>query len=171
MKTIIIDDKKIQISDESYEAFKKQFVTKDKAILWKPEIGQPYHYINSTGGVVFSHWDNSYNENYYYDMGNIFKTQQEAQEALDTGWVAKRKAEVKLLRFIAENDLEFEPDWDSDNENKCYVLYSHDNRGFQVTGSCRHQHSILPYFKSREDAQKVIDAMTPELKILFGVKG
>lgn len=170
MKTITIDDKKIEISDESYEAFKKQFVTKDKAILWKPEIGQPYHYINSTGGVVFSHWDNSYNENYYYDMGNIFKTQQEAQEALDTGWVAKRKAEVKILRFIAENDLEFEPDWDNDNVNKYYVYYSHDSRSFGETGSCRQQHSILPYFKSRENAQKVIDAMTPELKVLFGVK-
>lgn len=170
MKTITIDDKKIEISDESYEAFKKQFVTKDKAILWKPKVRQPYHYISSAGCVAFSHWVNYYNESYYYDIGNIFKTKGEAQEALDTGWLAKRKAEVKILRFIAENDLEFEPDWDTNDANKYYVYYSYDSRGFQVTESCRHQHSILPYFKSREDAQKVIDAMTPELKILFGVK-
>ena len=170
MKTITIDDKKMEISDESYEAFKKQFVTKDKAILWKPNVGEGYYYLAIEGLAYNTTGWNTIHDRYCYELGNIFKTKEEAQEALETGWVAKRKAEVKLLRFIAENDLEFEPDWDSDNENKCYVLYSHDNRGFQVTGSCRHQHSILPYFKSREDAQKVIDAMTPELKILFGVK-
>lgn len=167
MKTIIIDDKKIEISDESYEAFKKQFVTKDKAILWKPEIGQPYHYINSAGGVEFSHWTNLYRENYYYDIGNTFKTKEEAQEALDTGWVAKRKAEVKILRFIAENDLE--RDWEAGEPN--YGLYYHNReREFDYLSLSNDRHSILPYFKSREDAQKVIDAMTPELKILFGVK-
>lgn len=170
MKTITIDDKKIEISDESYEAFKKQFVTNDKAILWKPKVGQPYHYINDAGCTDHSYWNNYYSENYYYDIGNIFKTKEEAQEALDTGWVAKRKAEVKILRFIAENDLEFEPDWDNEGAYKYYVYYSHDNRGFQVAESCRRQYSILPYFKSKEDAQKVIDAMTPELKILFGVR-
>lgn len=170
MKTITIDDKKIEISDESYEAFKKQFMTKDKAILWKPEGNDGYFYIDDYGDICTSRGGGSGTE-FRHELGNTFKTKEEAQEALDTGWVAKRKAEVKILRFIAENDLEFEPDWDSDNENKCYVLYSHDNRGFQVTGSCRHQHSILPYFKSREDAQKVTDAMTPELKVLFGVKG
>jgi len=170
MKTITIDDKKIEISDESYEAFKKQFVTKDKAILWKPEIGQLYHYISGAGRTDYSYWNKSYSVRYHYDIGNIFKTKEEAQEALDTGWVAKRKAEVKLLRFIAENDLEFGPDWDDDDEDKYCVRYSHDSRSFQIGESCTQQYSILPHFKSREDAQKVIDAMTPELKILFGVK-
>ena len=36
-ETIIIDDKRKEISDESYEGFKKQFRIKDKTILWKPE--------------------------------------------------------------------------------------------------------------------------------------
>lgn len=167
MKTITIDDKKIEISDESYEAFKKQFVTKDKAILWKPEIGQPYHYISSAGCVAFSHWDNLYNESYYYDIGNIFKTKEEAQEALDTGWVAKRKAEVKILRFIAENDLEW--DWEAGESN--YSLYYDSRAGeFGCVTLSNDRHSILPSFKSGLHAQKVTDAMTPELKILFGVK-
>lgn len=170
MKTITIDDKKIEISDESYEAFKKQFVTKDKAILWKPEKNGRYYYVNGDGVDNYRFCYPDGGDRYNLETGNTYKTKEEAQEALDTGWVAKRKAEVKLLRFIAENDLEFEPDWDNEGSNKCYVFYSHDNRGFQVTGCCRHQHSILPYFKSREDAQKVIDAMTPQLKILFGVK-
>ena len=165
MKTITIDDKKIEISDESYEAFKKQFVTKDKAILWKPEIGQPYHYISSAGCVAFSHWDNLYNESYYYDIGNIFKTKEEAQEALDTGWVAKRKAEVKILRFIAENDLE------GSNEDDRYVMFYDPDDGIFRSAKARWvSRGDAIHFKSMSDAQKVIDAMTPELKILFGVK-
>ena len=168
MKTIIIDDKKIEISDESYEAFKKQFVTKDKAILWKPEIGQLYHYISSVGCVAFSHWVNSYNESHYYDIGNIYKTKEEAQEALDTGWVAKRKAEVKILRFIAENDLEFEVDV---NDPKIFsIFYDFSNGVFSYSYSTMHLDNTLPTFRTGTDAQKVIDAMTPELKILFGVK-
>lgn len=39
MKKIIIDGKEIEISDESYEAFKKQFV---KGGVWKPEMGDNY---------------------------------------------------------------------------------------------------------------------------------
>ena len=66
----------------------------------------------------------------------------------------KKKAEVKILRFIAENDLEFEPDWGDYGANKYYVFYSHDSRSFGETGSCSYQHSILPYFKSMKDAQK-----------------
>ena len=171
MKTIIIDDKKIQISDESYEAFKKQFVTKDKAILWKPEGNDVYFYIDDYGDICTRSWGGKGTEfRFRHGLGNTFKTKEEAQEALETGWVVKRKAEVRILRFIAENDLEFEPDWDSDDVRKYYVYYHHDNRSFQVSGNCRQQHSILPYFKSEEDAQRVIDAMTPELKILFGVK-
>ena len=170
MKTITIDDKKIEISDESYEAFKKQFMTEDKAILWKPNVGEGYYYLAIEGLAYNTTWWNNIHDRYCYEMGNVFKTKEEAQEALDTGWVAKREAEVKLLRFIAENDLEFGPDWDDDDEDKCCVRYSHDSRSFQIGESCTQQYSILPHFKSREDAQKVIDAMTPELKILFGVK-
>lgn len=170
MKTITIDDKKIEISDESYEAFKKQFVTKDKAILWKPEEGERYHCVTSVVDVVWFCWYGTGTDRYYWEMGNILKTKEEAEEALKTGWIAKRKAEVRILRFIAENDLEFEPDWTNDDANKYYAYYEHVSGRFEVTGCCEIQHSILPHFKSREDAQKVIDAMTPELKILFGVK-
>ena len=169
MKTIIIDDKKIEISDEAYEAFKKQFVTKDRAILWKPEGNDGYFYIDAYGDICTNHKSGSGTE-FRHELGNIFKTKEEAQEALDTGWIAKRKAEVKILRFIAENDLEFEPDWDSDDKDKYCARYFHGSRSFQITESYSYQHSILPYFKSKEHAQKVIDAMTPELKILFGVK-
>lgn len=170
MKTITIDDKKIEISDESYEAFKKQFVTKDKAILWRPEDGERFYCVSTYGAAEYYVWENSGWQIQDWELGNIFKTKEEAEEALKTGWIAKRKAEVKILRFIAENDLEFEPDWDNDDVNKYYVYYPHDNRSFQVSGNWCHQRSILPYFKSKEHAQKVIDAMTPELKVLFGVK-
>lgn len=167
MKTIIIDDKKIEISDESYEAFKKQFVTKDKAILWKPEKNGRYYYVNGDGVANYRFCYPDGGDRYNLETGNTYKTKEEAQEALDTGWVAKRKAEVKLLRFIAENDLEW--DWEAGESN--YGLY-YDSRAreFDCLNLLNDRHSILPYFKSREDAQKVIDAMTPELKILFGVK-
>ena len=101
MKTIIIDDKKIEISDESYEAFKKQFVTKDKTILWKPEGNDVYFYIDDYGDICTRSWDGSGTEfRFRHELGNSSK-QRRSTKALDTGWIAKRKAEVKILRFIS----------------------------------------------------------------------
>lgn len=169
MKTITIDDKKIEISDESYEAFKKQFVTKDKAILWEPEKAKDYYIVSQGGSISSFRW---YSENDFdihnQKMGNIFKTKEEAEEALKTGWIAKRKAEVEILRFIAENGLEYS--WIKGKRNYLLV-YCHLTNAFIAYSWEYYQHSILPYFKSESDAQKVIDAMTPQLKILFGVKG
>ena len=165
MKTITIDDKKIEISDESYEAFKKQFVTKDKAILWKPNVGEGHYYLTIEGLAYNTTGWNTIHDRYCYELGNIFKTKEEAQEALDTGWVAKRKAEVKLLRFIAENDLE------GSNEDDRYVMFYDPDDGIFRSAKARWvSRGDAIHFKSMSDAQKVIDAMTPELKILFGVK-
>ncbi len=166
MKTITIDDKKIEISDESYEAFKKQFVTKDKAILWKPEIGQTYWFADVDGCGEASMWDNDLCDEFRFSMGGIYRTGKERDEAFKTGWIAKRKAEVEILRFIAENDLEWE--WVTGGFN--YSLYYNSGVGEFDCLSLSNDRYTTPCFKSEEDAQKVIDAMTPQLKILFGVK-
>lgn len=168
MKTITIDDKKIEISDESYEAFKKQFVTKDKAILWKPE--KTYWYIEDAG-EIFTDEGGCFGFEHRYELGNVFRTEEEAEEALKTGWIAKRKAEVEILRFIAENDLEFEPDWE-DSLIKHFIQYSYSDERFKINFFVGNQCNTGSFhFKSEKDAQKVIDAMTPQLKILFGVRG
>ena len=166
MKTITLDDKKKEISDESYEAFKKQFVTKDKAILWKPEEDEEYYLISADGCIDYEGWDGEAFDNGVYELGNCFQTKEEAEEALKTGWIAKRKAEVEILRFIAENDLEW--DWETRRSNFC-LYYDYDTGAFEATHWAIMQYSILSHFKSEADAQKVIDAMTPQLKILFGV--
>lgn len=168
MKTISIDDKKIEISDESYEAFKKQFIKPDKAILWRPEHGEAYFAVSSDGEVYKYRFCSEAIDEHHYKMGGIFRTEEEAQEALETGWIAKRKAEVKILRFIAENDLEFEFDW-SKRQVKHFIYYNHSDQAFKPNTWIYCQESTNFHFKSKEDAQKLIDAMTPELKILFGV--
>ena len=168
MKTITIDDKKIEISDESYEAFKKQFVTKDKAILWKPEEGEEYWCVGDGAKTYIFEWEaDNLHDSVRFELGNIFKTKEEAEEALKTGWIAKRKAEVEILRFIAENDLEWE--WETGEFN--YSLYYNSRVGEFGCLSLENDRYTTPCFKSEADAQKVIDAMTPQLKILFGVKG
>lgn len=168
MKTITIDDKKIEISDESYEAFKKQFVTKDKAILWKPEVGEEYWIARFNDEVDTIRWRDTDMDSGIWSLGILYKTKEEAEEALKTGWIAKRKAEVEILRFIAENDLEWE--WEFGKRNYS-IYYSFDKGLFDNAPSSNLMETTLTYFKSESDAQKVIDAMTPQLKILFGVRG
>jgi hypothetical protein len=167
MKTITIDDKKIEISDESYEALKKQFVTKDKAILWKPEIGQTYWFADIDGDGKELEWTGDLYDEFRFSMGGIYRTEEEEDEAFKTGWIAKRKAEVEILRFIAENDLEWE--WVT-YESNYSIFYDSGAREFTFFSLANDRHSTPFHFRSKQDALKVIDAMTPQLKILFGVK-
>ncbi len=168
MKKIIIDDKEIEISDESYEAFKKQFV---KSEVWKPGINEEYWTVGF-GGEITS-WVNAgeYDYDFDYSIGNCFKTEEEAEEALKTGWVAYLQALKRLKGYIAEYGLEFEPDWN----NTCakhFIVYEHNTRLFSSDryGVGFRQASSLPYFETENDAEQVIRDCEPELKILFGVK-
>lgn len=166
MKTITIDNKTIEISDESYEAFKKQFV---KDSIREPEDGDEYWFIDPYGDAEASYWGGTTTDAFCASIGNCFQSEEEAEEALKTGWVAYLQALKRLKDYIAENGLEFEPDWSS-YEDKWAVFFDHNKAAFGYDCYGVLQFSNLPYYKTEDDALQVIRDCEPELKILFGVK-
>lgn len=129
-------------------------------------------YFGGKSGEITS-WVNAgeYDYDFDYSIGNCFKTEEEAEEALKTGWIAYLQALKRLKNYIAEYGLEFEPDWD-DTCAKHFIVYEHNTRLFSSDryGVGFRQASSLPYFETENDAEQVIRDCEPELKILFGVK-
>lgn len=71
-----------------------------KGKVWKPENNETYFYISGCGVISSRMWiNNNDTNNKYYEIGNCFKTKEEAEFALE-----KRRVEVELQRFAEENN-------------------------------------------------------------------
>lgn len=80
MKKIILDGHEIEISDESFEAFKRQFTKEPKDRVKMYGI---YYYITLCGAVSSSPDYCDETDNYLYAIGNYYLTKEEAKRALE----------------------------------------------------------------------------------------
>lgn len=89
-----------------------------KGNIWKPEYDEWYFYVSGYGIVGSNVWINAYIDNGYYEIGNCFKTEEEADFALE-----KLKVEAELRRFAEENN-EYEIDWKDKKQEKWFIFYN-----------------------------------------------
>ena len=119
---------------------------------WKPELGDRYCFNGDDGSVCYSRWDNCILDNDRYQLGNVFKTEEEAEFV------------VEQLKVLAELK-EYEDDDTEWNNNNCHWSIAYEtNRGcIEVRSYCYSK--VIPFnlfFSSREQAQRVIDAIGEE---------
>jgi hypothetical protein len=74
--------------EKAFEMVKKAIVRariKERAVSeqWRPSLGSEYWYVNDAGLVDNNRWDGDRFDAGRWDMGNIFRTQQEAEQARD----------------------------------------------------------------------------------------
>ena len=50
-----------------------------KGMVWKPEYDEWYFYVSGYGVIGSNVWINDYTDNGYYEIGNCFKTEEEAK--------------------------------------------------------------------------------------------
>jgi len=70
--------------------------------VWKPENGETYWFVRSTGSVDTDRWYNNSVDVYRHDIGNCYRTEAEAVYYRD-----RRLTETALRRFALENNGEF----------------------------------------------------------------
>lgn len=80
--------------------------------VWKPKYKDKYYFIDDRGEIIYSFWsggpDSILMDKDRYDLGNCFKTQEEAEFALE-----RHKVIVELERFAKEyNDPSEIPTWE-----------------------------------------------------------
>ena len=125
-----------------------------KGKVWKPENNETYFYISGCGVISSRMWiNNNDTNNKYYEIGNCFKTKEEAEFALE-----KRRVEVELQRFAEENN-ECETDWKDENQNKYYMYYNNVTGEIEDSVLYRSKIAGVVYFSSIKILENAIQVI------------
>lgn len=121
--------------------------TEEKPKVWKPEDKKEYYFINAGGCICDDIWTNCILDNNLYAIGNCFKTEKEAEFALE-----KLKVIAELKRFAQErNDKIY---WNNGSW-KYYIAYDYTaNKVIYMSAMTSKRNDI--YFTSEEIAQQAI---------------
>ena len=92
---------------------------------WEPEIDEEYHFVNDCGFVSVSHWENDVTDNCRYSNGNIFKTEQEAEE-----YRKKLEIQAYFKNYVEERNGEL--DWNNSDQDKYCLYYNYFNKMIEI---------------------------------------
>ena len=137
-----------EVSDELVEMLKPKGD-------WKPKNGEKYYFIISSLEIIYETYVNAETDNNRLSKRNCYKTEEEAQFALD------------MYNFCKERS--FEPDWEDDSQCKYYLYLYYRNKevNFNCTDSFNHCYQF--YYPSKEAVQEIIDKYSfDELEKYYG---
>ena len=113
--------KDIQEAQEKLDKAKKKLEELENCTSkkrWKPNLDEKFYYIISDGTI----WKNTYtniNMDCFYDMDNVFKTSEEANERLE---YIKTRTQLKDIALRLNNGRKI--DWENTEELKYYMYYN-----------------------------------------------
>lgn len=129
---------------------------------WKPERLQNYYYVGGDSFIYGDNWANgSAIDNGRFEIGNCFQTEEEAERAAE---YLKALAVVRgdaTSEFVKYND-----NW--------FIGYDPEHKSIDAfcnPYTARNGIFGLPYFATREDAQRSIEQHRHEWLTIFGVEG
>ncbi len=137
---------------------------KKESKVWKPENNEGYFYIDEHSYIEYELWENGYTDLDAYEIGNVYRTKEEAEKAL-----AKIKARVKIQRYADEvNEEGF--DVMNIGEKKWFVDYNCLDNALGVDYCFYNVVPTTTCYDSKEKAEQAIIDLQEEYLILFGVK-
>ena len=124
-----------------------------------PQDGDGYWYIDDYGYILSEKWDGLDFEEFRLEIGNVFKTKEQAEFAAE-----KLKVEAELRKFSRP----FEK-----GEYNSYIFFYIDGDYLEVGYKVSTPSQGAIYFESEEKARKVIEAVGEERikKYIFGEEG
>ena len=127
---------------------------------WKPEIHQVYRYINTDSSVSGSTWTDDYFDDGRFEIGNCFKTEEEAKKAVEY---------LKALAIVRGNStVKF-----TKGKSNYYVVYNSTYNCLDVSDNCyliKNGIFGLPYFATEDDARRSIEQHKKEWLTIFDIK-
>ena len=136
-------ENKIKELSEEIERLKAE---KEKEV-WKPKNGDKYWLISHNGYVVQVRWMGDEAEDDIYAIGNVFRTQEEAEFRAE-----QLKVEAELRRFARPFD---------EDERNWAIIFDVDEKEITIDNERSYQ-SCNIHFASKEIAQKAIDTVGAE---------
>ena len=127
---------------------------------WKPEMDQKYSFIRTSGYAYDSIWTDDSIDNGRVEIGNCFQTEEEAERVVEY---------LKALAIVrGDATTEF-----IKGKNNYYVAYNTTYNCLDVSDNAyliKNGIFGLPYFATKEDAERSIEQHKNEWLTIFGVK-
>jgi len=164
MKTITIDNKEIEISDESFKELKRQLIKEENRFV--PKDGQKYWYIIFGGYKCKAKWENKRSDIFKLGQGNVFETEAEAEEH-----EKYLQAISKITNYCYENNLEVKNlNWNDEKQEKYYIFYAFAEKEYSCLYDIMNKTATtLPSLKSEDACKQVIKNCKKELDIIFKI--
>lgn len=129
---------------------------KEKAIeksVWKPHIDDTYWYVRDFKNFDCNKWKDDEIDNFRYLIGNIYKTREEVEFAVE-----KAKVTTELKRYAQKYN--YKGDWENKCTEKWYISYDfYDN---EILTTYTFGKSDCIYFSSEEIVKSAIEEIGEE---------
>lgn len=132
----------------------------NESTRWKPEMHQVYRYINTDSSVSGSTWTDDCFDDGRFEIGNCFQTEEEAER------VAEYLKALAVVRGDATSEfVKYSDNW--------FIGYDPEHKSIDAfcnPYTARNGIFGLPYFATKEDAQRSIEQHKNEWLTLFGIE-
>lgn len=127
---------------------------------WRAEKYKPYWFINDCGSIWFNREEYVGTDNYRYLTDNYFKTEQEAEKALE---VIKAKGRLSHAYYGLVGD--WKPDWSNHTQDKYSFYFDSGNKSLEFIS-----HRFNTYqFPSLESRSQFIKENEADLKLVLNI--
>ena len=158
MSTIAELEKEIQVLQQKLEVEKKK-----QEFDYPFECGEKYWYVASVGDVKNNQWTNHNVDRMYYEQGNVFKTQEEAERERD-----RRILLTRFRQFRDKCNGNWKPDFKDSSKDKYIIYYDYEFRAFFCSNIGREdEFHLFSYFKNQKDCKRAIELFGDEIKKLY----
>ena len=153
-----LQEEMLKIKNEMIDEFDKRVEALKVDEQEFPQDGDVYWFIDSTGEVINEKWDGLDFEEYRLEFGNIFKTKEQAEFAIE-----RLKVEAELRKFSTS----FKED-----ESNCFIQINSSHNNIIIDADDYYQTQGTIYFESNEKARQAIESVGEHLikKYIFGVE-
>ena len=143
-------EKQIAEMQEQFNKIQKQLeelkqvkVEETSRKRWKPELNEVYYFVGDSGFVSSCSWDNDERDNWRYLNGNVFETEQEAEEH-------KKKLEIqaRFRNFVEEKNEKI--DWNDDRQKKFFLYYTYYDKMLLDCYECMYKSQGTIYASSEQ---------------------
>ena len=156
-----LEDEIKGLENRKIELLKELEVEKQKMKIEYPFAeSEEYWGLDIDGELIFDRWTGCKYDEDCFEVGNTFKTSQEA--------IRERDRRLLLTRFRQYRDKcngDWKPTFD---EIKYYIFLKYENFSFCVSSSMYWNYfNMFGYFKNKADAERAIELFGDEIKRLF----
>lgn len=134
--------------------------------VWKPEKKEYYYYVDSCNCVDRDNWDGIDVDEGRLNIGNVFKTEQEAYFV-----AVRQKVKAELQRYALEHN---DPEKESWNNANCHysIVFDHMTNNLSIIQGYYLEEESTTHFTSKEIAREAITTIGRKriAKYLFNVE-